>query len=328
MSKPRNTPAYIPVGKRAFTLVELLVVISIIGILVALLLPAVQSARESSRRTTCINNLKQLGLACRQYEVQQRSYPSGTTFSKPDGDPSGVASFGWGALILPQLQQSALVKLMQLPSSQLHDVLKSSQRELVQYELPVFRCPSDSGTALNHDRPFTGAKYQDVAAGKSNYVANHGTRFVTRAERNRDYLMDSFGVFWPDSKVQDAQISDGTSNTILAGERTSHDWAGVWVGVRDDNSDADTGLRQILGISDVRINDPTEKARRGFSSNHPNGALFVFADGHVDFLLQDIDFNQDGATSKLKDEKSKMGLYQRLLRRNDGLVTLKLGEQN
>jgi prepilin-type N-terminal cleavage/methylation domain-containing protein/prepilin-type processing-associated H-X9-DG protein len=310
--------------RNAFTLVELLVTISIIGVLVGLLLPAVQSARESSRRTSCTNNLKQLGLAFHQYEVNHRVLPPGTTYSKPDGDPEGVANFGWGAMLLPQLQQHAIVRLLNLPLAQLHDVLKGPQRELAQMELPMFRCPSDGSQALNYERPFRGAKYQDLVPAKSNYIGNHGTRFITRIQQRQDYLMDSFGVLWPDSKLPEAQITDGSSNTILAGERASRDWAGVWIGVRNDNDAGDSGLRQNLGISDVRINDPSESARRGFSSAHPGGALFVFADGHVDFLDDDIEFNQDGATSKLSAEKAKMGVYQRLLRRNDGQVNLRV----
>lgn len=314
--------------QHGFTLVELLVVISIIGVLVGLLLPAVQSARESSRRTSCTNNIKQLGLACLEYEVSHRAFPPGTTFSKPDGDPTGVATFGWGAMILSNLQQKAIVKTLNLPTAQLHDVLKGPNGEWATAELPMFRCPSDAGPPLNYERPFSGSKYYDLTASKSNYIGNHGTWFVTREQRAQDYLSDPYGMFWPDSKIGDSHVLDGASNTILLGERASRDWAGVWIGVRNDNSSGDTGLRQNMGISDVRVNAPSEAARRGFSSEHPGGALFVFADGHVDFLDEEIEFNQAGATSKIAAEKSQMGLYQRLLRRNDGQVSVKIARKN
>jgi prepilin-type N-terminal cleavage/methylation domain-containing protein/prepilin-type processing-associated H-X9-DG protein len=308
-----------------FTLVELLVTISIIGVLVGLLLPAVQAARESGRRTTCQNNMKQIGLAFDQYHLHMKRYPSGVLQSKQDGDPTGVAGFGWAPQILPYLQQEALYNFLGLPRSQLHDVLQTPDgQKLAQIALPMFRCPSDSSELLNSDRPFTGTKYGDMTAAKSNYIANHGTQFITLKDKQLDYMKDSFGVFWPDSKCTEAHITDGTSNTILAGERSTDYWAGVWVGVRDFNSDGDNGLRQVLGISDVKINERNkEDGRRGFGSQHPNGAFFVFADGHVEFLTEDIEFEQSGATSKVKAEKMKMGLYQRLLRRNDGQVLIR-----
>ncbi len=307
-----------------FTLVELLVTISIIGVLVGLLLPAVQAARESGRRTSCQNNMKQIGLAFDQFHLHMKRYPSGTLQSKQDGDPTGVAGFGWAPQLLPFLQQEALYNFLGFPRSQLHDVLQTPDgKELAQIALPMFRCPSDSSDLLNINRPFVGSKYADLTAAKSNYIANHGTKFMTLKDKQLDYLKDSFGVFWPESKCTEAHITDGTSNTILAGERSTDYWAGVWVGVRDFNSDGDNGLRQVLGISDVKINDRNkEDGRRGFNSQHPGGAFFVFADGHVDFLAEDVEFNQEGATSKVKAEKMKMGLYQRLLRRNDGQVLI------
>jgi prepilin-type N-terminal cleavage/methylation domain-containing protein/prepilin-type processing-associated H-X9-DG protein len=313
--------------RSAFTLVELLVTISIIGVLVGLLMPAIQSARESSRRSHCQNNLKQIGLAMHEYHVTFGRFPSGVVHSKDDGDQTGVAGFGWGSFLLPHLQQSAIFKLLNLPTGELHEALKTaSGRELAQAELPVFRCPSDAGYFLNSDRPFTGAKYADVAAAKSNYIANHGTRFVTLADKMLDKTLDSFGVFGPDSQISEAHLTDGSSYTILAGERRStEDWAGVWIGVRNYNNTGDTGLRQVLGISDVRINSRNgTEARRGFSSEHPGGAFFLFADGHIEFLADDIDFNQAGATSRLQPEKLQMGLYQRLMRRNDGQINVRL----
>ncbi len=329
MNSERFDPREQPWERHGFTLVELLVTISIIGVLVGLLLPAVQSARESGRRTHCQNNLKQIGLAFDQFHLHMKRYPVGTLQSKPDGDPTGVAGFGWAPQILPYLQQEALYNFLELPSGQLHDVLKTNDgRELAKLALPMLRCPSDTSELLNTARPFPGSKYEetpgvDFAAAKSNYIANHGTQFVTLKQKQLNYLTDSFGVFWPESKCTEAQITDGTSNTILAGERSYDYWAGVWVGTRDYNSDGDNGLRQVFGISDSKINDKNiEDGRTGFSSRHPGGAFFVFADGHVDFLTDEIEFNQEGATSKVKAEKMKMGLYQRMLRRNDGQVMI------
>jgi prepilin-type processing-associated H-X9-DG protein len=265
--------------------------------------------------------LKQIGLAFHEYELHIGKYPLGVAQSKDDGDPTGVAGFGWGTALLPHLQQKALHTRLDLPKGHLDALLKdAAKRELAQVPLPNFRCPSDTGYELNDNRPFTGAKYGDLIAAKANYIGNHGTRFMTLAEKQSNYRADSFGMLWPGTVCNEASVIDGTSNTILVGERRSEDWAGVWIGVRNPNSHGDSGLPQVFGISDVKINDVGERARRGFSSNHPDGSLFVFADGHVEFIEEGIDFNQAGATSQNDAEMEQMGLYQRLIRRNDRQV--------
>jgi prepilin-type N-terminal cleavage/methylation domain-containing protein/prepilin-type processing-associated H-X9-DG protein len=310
--------------RQAFTLVELLVVISIIGILVGLLMPAVQSARESARRSNCQNNLKQIGLALLEYHQAQNRFPAGTTRPKvDDGDPSGTAAFGWASHLLGFMEQKPLYKLLGLPQDELHSVLQSAaRRELALAEVPGFRCPSDSGAPFNAERPFFGTKYADLVAAKSNYVGNHGTQFVTFDEVKQK--LDPFGVFWPQSRCTLDQLSeDGTSNTILVGERSSRSWAGVWIGVRTDNDESASGLPQALGITAAKINSPGEDGRQGFSSEHPGGAMFVFADGHVEFVDEEIEFDQTGATSKVAAEMKRMGLYQRLLRRNDGQMSIR-----
>jgi prepilin-type processing-associated H-X9-DG protein len=235
-----------------------------------------------------------------------------------------VAGFGWASFLLPHLQQQALFNRLNLPMGQLHELLMNpTERDLVQVPLALFRCPSDTGYEVNDARPFSGAKYGDISAAKSNYVGNHGTRFVTMADRKRNHRADPFGLLWPDSYVTDSHISDGTSNTILAGERRTADWAGVWVGVRNYNSVDASGLPQVFGISATPINAKSDGAKSGFSSNHPGGALFVFADGHVEFIGEQIEFNQDGATATAAAEKQRMGLYQRLIRRNDGQIIIR-----
>lgn len=311
-------------NRRGFTLVELLVVISIIGVLVGILLPAVQAARESARRTQCSNNLKQLGLAALAHLNARGHYPQGTTHSNDDGDASGVAGFGWGAQILPYMEEKDLANRLGVPGGELHDVLTNvSRRNLAQVPVPMFRCPSDSSAPLNEQRPFSGAKYGDTVAARANYLANHGTHFVTFDELT-NLRLDPFGMFWHQSRLSSAHVSDGTSKTLMIGERTTRHAAGVWIGVRSYFSDGDSGLPQVLGISDAKLNARDDSGKRGFSSEHSGGAFFVFADGHVDFVDEEIDFNQTGATSTNAADLESMGLYQRLLRRNDGQLMVKL----
>ena len=136
---------------RGFTLVELLVVIAIIGTLVALLLPAVQGARESARRTSCQNNLRNLALACTQYHDSVGSFPSGWCNTH---DPSTGAiganyeSWGWGALILPYLEQKNLHTPLGVVGTSLQSQLANNSAiavPLLKTPLKIYICPSDTG---------------------------------------------------------------------------------------------------------------------------------------------------------------------------------------
>jgi prepilin-type processing-associated H-X9-DG protein len=298
----------------------MLVVIAIIGVLVGILLPAVQAARESMRRSSCANNLRQIGLAMHGHHQLRSQFPSGVVHSLDDGDPTGVAGFGWASYLLPHLEEKDLYARLALPASQLDGALKDpQQRPLAQVALRVFRCPSDVSSTLNEDRIFAGAKYGDLAASKSNYIGNHGTHFVTLDEAVNEKL-DPFGMLWPDSYCTNQHVADGAGRTLLAGERRTNDWAGVWIGVRNYNSEGDQGLRQNLGISASRINSKLGDGKQGFSSEHAGGAYFVFVDGHVEFVDEEIDFNQTGAAAMDEATMSQMGVYQKLMRRNDGQI--------
>jgi prepilin-type N-terminal cleavage/methylation domain-containing protein/prepilin-type processing-associated H-X9-DG protein len=307
-------------GGRAFTLVELLVVIAVIALLISLLLPAVMTARAAAHRAECANNLKQIGLALHTFHEAQGQFPSGSKRSSEDGDASGVAGFGWATFLLPHLEQHDLYQQFALPSGDLDTLLKHPQRrESAQISLRTFRCPGDSQEFLNEHRKFSGTKYGNIAAASSSYVGNHGTHYVT-LDNWLNHQRDPFGIFWPESRCSMTHVTDGTSSTILVGERAHRDWAGVWIGVRNNFSEADDGLPHAMGASTVAINSKLPGARRGFSSAHVGGTNFVFVDGHVEFLAEDIQFNDQGATAIDRTATSDMGIYQRLIRRNDGQV--------
>jgi len=153
-----------------FTLVELLVVIAIIGVLVGLLLPAVQAAREAARRMSCSNNQKQIGLALHNYHDTHNSFPAGYVAKIPNNKSSSERTmFTWGAAILPFLEQGNLADILdsgnptpldvRLPDPVLSPALVGA----LQPPLPSFRCPSDTGPALN--------SYNDQTAG---YAAGAG----------------------------------------------------------------------------------------------------------------------------------------------------------
>jgi len=237
--------------RRAFTLVELLVVIAIIGILVALLLPAVQAAREASRRMSCGNNLKQIGLAIHNYESTYRRLPAGYvafadyaaigTLPADDYDATtwdARPGWGWGTLILPFLEQVPLADQLDSRLPLWHP----QHAALVQTKLAVYLCPSATGGDDAFDVLDAGGTPLQksggtVQLGRSHYAASHGQEecwggcsgpgggFNGKIGRIAD------GPFYRNSNVRFRDVTDGLSSTVFAGEHTSKLSDKTWVGV-------------------------------------------------------------------------------------------------
>ena len=321
--------------KRGFTLIELLVVIAIIAILIALLLPAVQQAREAARRSQCKNHLKQLGLAMHNYHDTHGVFPPG--YVRVNNRPE----WAWGTFLLPFMDQTALYNELGVgdPDSDWDSV--SSADQPGRTSLSSYRCPSDTVTETNSSRGTWGA---------ANYVANYtshpgtpGTSGDGTYPAAQDSNGPRRGMFGKNSEVQIRDITDGTSNTILLGERayelpfdTATNGkalcrAAVWGGsngdvVRAGNSDAQaSGTLAVTGtgINDTSLyGDGTSSATASdarnrnicsitYSSRHEGGAHFLLADGAVRFLSENIDHQSDDAVNSL---------FEYLIGREDGEV--------
>jgi prepilin-type N-terminal cleavage/methylation domain-containing protein/prepilin-type processing-associated H-X9-DG protein len=273
--------------RRGITLIELLTVIAVIGMLVALLLPAVQAARESARRTQCANNLKQIGLALHNYHDRCRSLPPSTVVDWNQPDPTGWWS--WFVRILPELEEQALYDRFDLRD----DVWTNSARykPYTSQRLAVLLCPSDpsgqlvyqSGDELGYDEAFA----------LTSYLGCRGsTRQPAGSDGNYPQKMRGNGAF-PDVNqvIRLAYVTDGTSRTILVGERPADPEAywGWWAAGRgvDDHGLAD----YVLDLSEgLREGSPVGDADLlHYWSAHPNGAHFAMCDGSVRFLTYSID---------------------------------------
>src|SRR3954454_4417085 len=207
-----NRPLYAR-HRPAFTLVELLVVIAIIGVLVALLLPAVQAAREAARRMKCQNNLKQIGLALHNYHDSFGRFPAAYYRAWPTsvGSTFGTPGWGWGTMILPRLEQQGLYDALNVNTTQATGA--ATMKPLAQTPLQMFRCPSDTGKPLNLNR----ASYAT-----SNYIAVFGALY-DQASIGQPVVAGSVpsagtGMFSANSGVRMAEVSDGLSNTVMIGE--------------------------------------------------------------------------------------------------------------
>jgi len=272
-----------------FTLVELLVVIGIIAVLIALLLPAVQSARESSRRTQCCNNLRQIGLAIQNYESFRKFFPSGYISQFTANGTDTGPGWGWAALLLPMLEESNLAGQLDLNLP-----IEQANVQAVTTPLPVFLCPSDNREPVwAAMRQSDNTKICDVA--EAGYVAMFGTT---------EPGIDGNGLFFRNSTVHVREITDGTSQTIAVGERAELLGEATWVGsvtgayLAQDPNDNDgvgvfeqeEGSTMVLGQSGEGKSpgDPTGENDM-FYSMHPHGVNFVFADAHVAFLTSDTD---------------------------------------
>ncbi len=309
--------------RRGFTLIELLVVIAIIAILIALLLPAVQQAREAARRSQCRNNLKQIGLAIHNYHDVHNTIVPGTLMKVGVLNERAVAAWGWGVLLLPYVEQTSLYNSLNAASDDLDVVLQDPARqELLQKSLSLYLCPSDPIEKLNRSRDFSGNYGSFFTGGKaylgsSNYVAMIGTRWG-RLDRWVREGRDPFGTMWGVSNVKFQKVTDGLSNTILVGERDSLCLGAVWAGTRRYEANGDAANRAVLGSTELKINDISSDRGQAFSSQHTGGAHFVFGDGSVRFLSDNISFNQIGADGVVAG--AQIGTFQRLARRDDGQV--------
>lgn len=274
-----------PIAPRfAFTLVELLVVIAIIGVLVGLLLPAVQSAREASRRVTCKNNLKQIGLAAHMYHSAFRTLPPGWLAHDPATrrpDPEGVPGWGWAARLLPYLEQQNVQNNLIDWNVAIHDPLHEEARQTI---LQVFVCPSDPGSLIWELDDEDDADPL-VELPKSNYVGVFGLEDIEDAPALGE------GILFFRSKVRFGDIADGLSNTLAIGERSSFIGFSTWLGVVTEGEEA---MDRILGICDKPPNpNPGEYDELGemddFSSFHTTGTIFCSADGSVHWISENID---------------------------------------
>ncbi|TWT34443.1 DUF1559 domain-containing protein [Blastopirellula retiformator] len=261
-------------SRRAFTLVELLVVIAIIGVLIALLLPAVQQAREAARRMKCTNNLKQIGLALHNYHDTYGRLPA-SYYRDPDYYNRG---WGWSVMILPQLEQSNLYDALEVSTMP----IPRDPDERTQTPLTAFRCASDTGPDLNPDRN---------DQGMSNYVSIQGADSAGGYRSSSADLGDYGGFMFQLSALKFRDATDGLSNSMMVGERAYVDkaperpWLGAqWVGVTYGAGYAGT-MRCLWGNDDYRING---EATWAISSNHPGGAQFLLGDGSARFIGETI----------------------------------------
>ena len=290
-------------SKRGFTLIELLVVIAIIAILVSLLLPAVQQAREAARRGQCKNNLKQIGLALMNYESSFSTLPPRSILAGQDpvtGAP--VPSFGWAVMILPQIDQQPLYDSINPgPNTMLQVLQNSTTLPFLQIGLPVFVCPTNSagGLPLNRDRPFTITAGNTTFLSMSNYVGSNGNAGDTGVFVGPNPASGGSRI------VRLKDIRDGLSNTFFVGERASdlNRLAGLWAGCTQalvsGSTPADvfsvqgtTLYRMQDGVSITSIPFPYQ----AYSSMHSGGAHFLLGDGSVRFVSQNIAWSPFGTT--------------------------------
>ncbi len=289
-----------------FTLIELLVVIAIIAVLIGLLLPAVQAAREAARRSSCVNNLKQIGIAIHNYQGAVGSFPPGYCSRwRLDGGDEGTADddvghgWGWASMILPYVEQPAVFNAinfgltMTLPDNVTAQTIRFNS----------YLCPSDNVKPLIPVRNEENTQTVYTVA-SANYVGVYGTGEIGEAPGRGN------GMFFRNSRLGFGDITDGTSQTFFVGER-SHNlsyatWTGRaiggWLfttasfegGTNKFDPEPEESFTMILGPVESEghagprtPNYPSAHVE-DYWSRHPGGVHFLFGDGSVRFIKDTI----------------------------------------
>ncbi len=278
--------------RRGFTLIELLVVIAIIAILISLLLPAVQKVRAAAARVQCVNNLKQVGLALQNYHDTAKAFPPGYASNFDAAGNDTGPGWGWAAHILPQMEQQAVYNAIQF-NQNIEAPANASAR--VQF-IKSFTCPSDSP-----ELTWTTKKY-DLAGNPVATVCDVASANFIGVFGTSEPGVEGDGVFYRNSKTRIGDITDGTSSTIIVGERSFRLGQTTWVGsvsgatlFPQPPSTAppilNNGSGMVLGhTGDGNGPGAPNSYVNQFSSQHTGGANFLFADGHVAFLKSSINY--------------------------------------
>ena len=271
---------------KAFTLIELLVVIAIVGILIALLLPAVQQAREAARRTACRNKLKQIGIALHNYHDVHGAFPSGYV-QRDLSDAYEHTGFAWGVMLLPQLDQQPL-----------YGTLNFEDPKLPRNPLAVWQCPSDpmiedqaawndSHYALGGVPPTWMLVDNPIGfAALASYIGNYGTLPLSSMPGN--------GLLHGNSSIRMRSVLDGTSQTFAVGERSIEAGPATWAGVHYNQVKAVGGNVSaenndghfVLGTT--AAGSPNTIDGHGFSSTHVGAVHMLLCDGAVRFISENI----------------------------------------
>ena len=280
----------------AFSLIELLVSITIVGALLGLLLPAVQSARESARQLSCKNNLRQIGLGMHNYVSTIGKLPAGYEYAQsPEGNRRG---YSWGTALLPFIELAALHDQI----NRRKPVFDPSNSSVRQQHISTFLCPSDTIS------PTGFVKMKEERYAMSCYVANFGTPDLdldqTQSRGRANPLgpySGPWGPFYRNSATRTAEITDGLSHTFMVGERQNgpfrnptptgphFEYETTWIGaVRDADDPSDDHGHMVLFQTGHTPNSQ-ESDDRDVSAPHDGFAQFLLCDGSVHAVSAEID---------------------------------------